>query len=32
MLKMKELQYPMNALEPYYSKETLEIMYYTKDM
>mgnify|MGYP000115681000 FL=1 len=27
MLKMKELQYPMNALEPYYSKETLEIHY-----
>ena len=27
MLKMKELQYPINALEPYYSKETLEIHY-----
>ena len=27
MLKMKELQYPMNSLEPYYSKETLEIHY-----
>ena len=27
MLKVKELQYPINALEPYYSKETLEIHY-----
>lgn len=27
MLKMKELQYPINALEPYYSKETLKIHY-----
>ena len=27
MLKMKELQYPINALEPYYNKETLEIHY-----
>lgn len=27
MLKMKELPYPMNSLEPYYSKETLELHY-----
>ena len=27
MLKMLELPYPLNALEPYYSKETLELHY-----
>ena len=27
MLKMIELPYPLNALEPYYSKETLELHY-----
>lgn len=27
MLKMKELPYPLNALEPYYSKETLDLHY-----
>lgn len=27
MLKMKELPYPMDALEPYYNRETLEIHY-----
>lgn len=27
MLKMIELQYPLNALEPYYSKETLDLHY-----
>ena len=27
MIKMIELPYPMNALEPYYSKETLELHY-----
>ena len=27
MLKMKELLYPLNALEPYYSKETLDLHY-----
>lgn len=29
MIKMKELAYPTNALEPYYSQETLEIHYNT---
>ena len=29
MLKMIELPYPLTALEPYYSKETLEIHYKT---
>ena len=27
MLKMIELPYPLNALEPYYTKETLELHY-----
>lgn len=27
MLKMIELPYPLNALEPYYSKETLDLHY-----
>ena len=27
MIKVKELQYPLNALEPYYNKETLDIHY-----
>lgn len=27
MLKMMELPYPMNALEPYYSAETLDLHY-----
>lgn len=27
MIKKKELLYPLNALEPYYSKETLDIHY-----
>lgn len=27
MLKMKELPYPLNALEPYYSRETLDLHY-----
>lgn len=27
MLKMLELPYPLNALEPYYSKETLDLHY-----
>lgn len=27
MLKMKELLYPLNALEPYYSRETLDLHY-----
>lgn len=27
MLKMIELPYPMNALEPYYSQETLDLHY-----
>ena len=27
MLKMKELQYPLDALEPYYNRETLDIHY-----
>ena len=27
MLKMKKLLYPLNALEPYYSKETLDLHY-----
>lgn len=27
MIKKKELAYPLNALEPYYSKETLDIHY-----
>ncbi len=27
MLKMIELPYPLNSLEPYYSKETLDIHY-----
>lgn len=27
MLKMIELSYPLNALEPYYSKETLDLHY-----
>ncbi len=27
MLKMKELPYPINALEPYYDRQTLEIHY-----
>ena len=29
MLKMIELPYPLNALEPYYSKETLDLHYNT---
>ena len=29
MLEMKELEYPLNALEPYYSTETLDIHYNT---
>lgn len=28
MLKMKELPYPINALEPYYSAETLDLHYH----
>lgn len=28
MLKMIELPYPINALEPYYSKETLDLHYH----
>ena len=28
MLKMIELPYPLNALEPYYSAETLNLHYY----
>lgn len=28
MLKMIELPYPLNALEPYYSKETLDLHYH----
>ena len=28
MLKMKELPYPMNALEPYYSAEMLDLHYH----
>ena len=27
MIKKKELQYPLDALEPYYTKETLDIHY-----
>lgn len=27
MLKMMELSYPLNALEPYYSRETLDLHY-----
>lgn len=27
MIKVKELQYPLNALEPYYNQETLNIHY-----
>lgn len=27
MLKMMELPYPLNALEPYYSRETLDLHY-----
>ena len=27
MLKMIDLPYPLNALEPYYSKETLDLHY-----
>ena len=27
MIKMKELPYPLDALEPYYNKETLDIHY-----
>ena len=27
MIKMKELRYPLNALEPYYNQETLDIHY-----
>lgn len=27
MIKLKELPYPLDALEPYYSKETLELHY-----
>ena len=27
MLKKKELRYPLDALEPYYNKETLDIHY-----
>ena len=29
MIKMRELTYPMDSLEPYYSRETLEIHYNT---
>ena len=29
MIRMIPLPYPLNALEPYYSKETLEIHYHT---
>lgn len=34
MIKMKELPYPLDALEPYYNRETLDIHYniYIKDM
>ena len=28
MLKMIELPYPINSLEPYYSKETLDLHYH----
>lgn len=31
MIKMKELPYPLDALEPYYNRETLDI-HYNKDM
>ena len=27
MIKMKELPYPLNALEPYYNQDTLDIHY-----
>ena len=27
MLKIKELPYPINSLEPYYSRETLDLHY-----
>ena len=27
MIKMKELPYPLDALEPYYDRETLDIHY-----
>lgn len=27
MIKVKELRYPLDALEPYYNKETLDIHY-----
>ena len=27
MIKMKELPYPLDALEPYYNRETLDIHY-----
>ena len=27
MIKVKELAYPLNALEPYYNQETLDIHY-----
>lgn len=27
MIKMKELSYPIDALEPYYDKQTLDIHY-----
>ena len=27
MIKVKELVYPLNALEPYYNQETLDIHY-----
>lgn len=27
MIKVKELPYPLDALEPYYNKETLDIHY-----
>ena len=29
MIKMKELPYPLDALEPYYNRETLKIHYET---
>lgn len=28
MLKMIDLPYPLNALEPYYSKQTLDLHYF----
>ena len=27
MIKMEELPYPLNALEPYYNQDTLDIHY-----